>query len=140
MFREPTVLLGREPGRGSPCCGIDVLHGGDIMLVLVGHCGLTLYVRVKGGHAQQEGEKLTRSSTHSLILGMQASLGIQVFLSPEDWASAAGEMTNPVVSRLEGCKGDQVQPQPKALPDLPAPLTDLDPRCFILLAVACNID
>lgn len=36
---------------------MDVLRGGDVMLVLVGHRGPTLHIRVKGGHAQQEGEK-----------------------------------------------------------------------------------
>lgn len=36
MLREPTVPLGREPGQGSPCRGIEVLRGGDVILILVG--------------------------------------------------------------------------------------------------------
>lgn len=93
MLREPTVLLRREPGQGSPCCGIDVLCGSDAMLVLVGHGGLTLHVRVKGGHGQQEEEKLARSSTHSLILGTAGkSSRHQGFCCRRDG--------NPVVSRL----------------------------------------
>jgi hypothetical protein len=49
--------------------------------------------------SRREKNELDLAPTHG-SWERQASLGIQVFLSPEDWASDAEEMATPVVSRL----------------------------------------